>query len=954
MTYPILYESTMSDFNTEGLGVLSDTLTATIVRDANLIPALTLTYPLNGKLTKEIHKDMIIASDMGYKDEEKHQMFRISNITKSNAGLTIVANHVAGDLAGERITSQVTNANSTPTDAWNALQSAFVYDIPRVKFYSDVVKVANTNWEVSDDPVTTLMMGADQAGDKAQNTMQALYGVDWYFNNYNLKALNNKRNDTGILIKWKQNLSNISDEESSDDYYDGIMPFAKYMPDQVPEGTDTSSDFDGQGDVQYVGTGGATTYDSPYKGHNEVGKVQNGTYYHVLKTASENTVNDDTWYMLDNNQWIDEHFFTFDKSGAYIVNKTSAQGHIAIPDDSSDSEGLIVDFIALASVTYYGAGKVAVWDSPFSGHSHTGKYIGNGSQQQITRKATTQDGKTWYCINQEGTSWVDGQYITLQKGSDFTLLPTHGYVIFRSKPTFYSTPDMTHIVNWNPTLGIKYSIYSQSTNASGVQLYEIEVDKWVKADDAGVDFKTAGTVQPNEDNDRKALVQATGRIPIYSKPDGTSATGQYLSMGQQCTITSQADNNGMTWYEIGENQWVDANYLNFDASDDVAPGDNDSDDSEGIEVEEQTVMLDEKYILANTAVHTEHPKIQTVDLSEYNVRDQDKLREVALAYMKEYRIGIMPVSMTIDYKQMYGKYAALTEVDLYDIVSIQFDELDIAVKAKVNSVTWDCLLNRLTTITIGQMPIDYDHALGQYIDNQQTKTKNYVSKKSNHLFGQLHDIMNLKDADRKAGLLKLAKQLDIPIYDGHQDNDISILSDIVSSINSAVDDSKSLIESMGGVIHASPSWQNPQELYAETSDGGRMIFTSNGLEFLGRDGIQRSAIDAYGRVNAENINAGTIEALTVKSASIEGELNISSKNGTNYAVMGADYGFNYKGGGYDIGLGPAGGLNQLNLGGDNWQGGNGIYTSGHIICGNFLRVEGVTLTGALIQKLINL
>lgn len=950
---PRLYENATDALSGNmGIGSLAESTNSQVVRDANQIPVLTINYPMNGKFANSISHDMVIVVDEGLNSDEKNQAFRITNITKTQDGLTITAPAIAGDLSHIKLTQQVTNANATPNEAWQAITSAFVYPTPMVSFYSDVFKVANINWELSDDPVTAILMGDDQAGDKPTNTFQTLYGVDFYFDNYNIKALNNRAHDSGHIIKWRQNMSSISLDESLDDYYDGIMPYAKFTPNEIPDDYAGEGDpFDGQGDVQYVGTGQAPIYDSPFKGHTVVGHLANGTYYHVKATQSNNTANDDTWYQLDDGNWIDEHYFTFDKSGAYVVNKVKAQGHIVIPDDDDSSEGMYSAYRGIGTIVYAGRGKVAVWNSPFSGHSLTGQYIANGSRWKISYKATTEDGKTWYCV---GTNqWVDGQYLSIQKTTDYVTTPTHGILKIKKKPVSYYSPTMQKQVNWNPKAGSRWKITNTATGADGSTLYQVNTHIWVKSDDDTIDFTNSGTVQPNDDNDRKAVVKATGRIPIYSGPNGKQVTEHWVKVGEQHQIFAQADNNGKTWYEIGEGQWVDASYFNFEADDDVAPGDDDSDsDDQGVEVEEQTVMLPEKFILANTAIHTEHPKIKVVDLSEYNVRDEEKLREVAEAYMREYRIGQIPLTMTVSYQQMNDDYKFLTAVDLYNMVGVQVDELGIAQKARVTSVTWDVLAERYTTITIGQMPIDYDHALGQYIEDKNTKTKEYANKRATHLFGQMHQLMKLKDDDRKAGLLKLAKQLGIYIDPRNADSDINILGGIVSDINSEVDASQSLIESMGGVIHAYPSWQDPQEFTATTSDGGKMTLTSNGLEFLGKDGIQRAAIDSYGRVNAENINAGTIKSLTAESATIKGDLYMSSANNGNYSVVSYSNGFSYTGNGSDIHLGPVSGTSgALKMGNDKWESGRGIYTNGYIITGNFIRCEGQTLTGADIQKL---
>lgn len=68
---PRLYETYISDFNTEGLGSFRDLLSVSITRNRNEIPTLAMTYPINGPLSQELTEGMVIVADMGPADDEK-------------------------------------------------------------------------------------------------------------------------------------------------------------------------------------------------------------------------------------------------------------------------------------------------------------------------------------------------------------------------------------------------------------------------------------------------------------------------------------------------------------------------------------------------------------------------------------------------------------------------------------------------------------------------------------------------------------------------------------------------------------------------------------------------------------------------------------------------------------------------------------------------------------------
>lgn len=96
---PRLYETYISDFNTEGLGSLKDLLTISITKNRNQIPTLAMTYPINASLSKDITEGMVIVADMGLEDDERNQQFRIVDVSKSMTSISITANHVWSDLS---------------------------------------------------------------------------------------------------------------------------------------------------------------------------------------------------------------------------------------------------------------------------------------------------------------------------------------------------------------------------------------------------------------------------------------------------------------------------------------------------------------------------------------------------------------------------------------------------------------------------------------------------------------------------------------------------------------------------------------------------------------------------------------------------------------------------------------------------------------------------------------
>lgn len=894
--YPILLEKS-SDLGSMGLGPLRGFTSLTTQRDRNAIPVLSGSYDKDDEMAKELKPGRIIVTSMGPKDEEQNQMFRISSVGGDElTSISVQANHIVGDLAYNLIKNDISIANATPAMAFDAIKDALVDPMPQLWFTSNIRKVANLGWSFKDGKaVTNLLMGEDQQGDTVTNTMQALYQGEWDFDNYWLKFTDKTdvMRDTGIVIKYGRRLKSLSQDTNIDNTYNAIMPYSFYDPSQEKEGK--IKDYDASGVVQYIGTGGALTYDSPFKGHHLNGTVQNGSYYHVNKIVTSGAVNDDTWYEIGNNQWIDQHFFSYDKSRAYIVNPIKAKGTIRLNDATNDTQGLIVDFKGVGTIEYAGNGKVPLWTSPFVGGHESGQYISNGSSWKIYKKAIAYDGMVWYCLGNDNTQWVPSQYFSLQKTGDYATTPTIGILnITKAKKdkddegvVAMSLPGTGNRVNWNVGVGSKWKITQTAKDSSDNTWYQVSAYIWVKNNDY-IDFKATGTVTPDEDSMRNQIARATGRVPIYHAPNGTEVTHDYLTIGTQKLITAQAQNQDRVWYEIGTNQWVDSSFFSFSGDTDVPPGQDDSGTAVEIKAQEETIMLPELVMRSPFTSGNEQLRIKPVDFSSYGVeKDINKLRMLASTYMKQYRIGYPTNSFTITYQQVCN------EVDLYDLVKIHYEKLDIMDVAEVSSVTWDALADEFTSITLGQLPVAPEHLLGNYIQNMVDSGKAESEKRATHLFGEMKQAMELKNADQDAAMIKLSDELGMDrqvVRDNMQQ-----LKDMVTSINATVSDVHNWISSGGGgIISAYPNWQNPTELRAQSKTGGYMRFNSDGLEYVGRDGVARTAIDSQGRLIAERITGGTITGIKLEGITVDGNSYLRSIGADGAtAVMSGSHGFSY-------------------------------------------------------------
>lgn len=828
MKYPILLEKT-SDFNSMGLGALRGFVSLTIQRDRNAIPVLNGTYDKDDELAPEIKEGRIIVATMGPKEEEQNQMFRILNVGGDSLNsFSIQATHVIGDLAYNLIKEDISMANATPTEAFDAIKSSLANPLPELKFTSDIQRVANLGWSFKDGKaVTNLLMGEDEQGNTITNTMQSLYQGEWNFNNYHLTFTDDKdpNKDTGIIIKYGRRLKSLSQDTNVDNTYNAILPYAFYNQNQEKDEGE-KEDSTTSTPVQYIGTGSVLTYDGPFKNHKLNGTLQNGTYYHILKTVTDGTVNNDTWYKIDNNQWVDKNFFAYDKSKKYIVNPIKAKGTISLSNSTKDMQGLIVNYRDVGSVTYTGKEKVPLWSSPFNDGQASGKYLTNGTSCEIYRKAVTYSGMVWYCLSENNDQWIPSKFFSLQKTGNYATTSTVGILtIVQNNVVAMNLPNGGNKVEWDAETGSKWKITQIAQDLTGHTWYQIGSYIWILDNDS-VSFENLGLITPGEDNVYTIDEHVIGKVPIYSTPTGLEDTKQYLSIGTQKEITAQAQNQNHIWYEIGKNQWVDSIFFDFSGKSDIAPGHGGNKSAIKIQSQQETVMLPELIVRSPFTDGEEQLRIKPVDFSSYGFGNNvNKLRMAASTYMKQNRIGYPTNSFTLEYQQICN------EVDLYDLVKIHYEKLDILDIAQVNSVVWNVLSNEFTTITLGKLPIAPEHILNTYVQAVVKEEKEHSESKNNLIFEQL----KRENADQNDNIKDLSDKVEK--QDETVKNNIEHINNAINSNTQTLTNMKTWISGQGdGLVYGYPNWEAPIELRVKNSDGGYVLLSNQGLANVNSNG----------------------------------------------------------------------------------------------------------------------
>lgn len=805
---PRLYNSSTEDPNTEGLGSLKDLLSVSITRNYNQIPTLTITYPNNGSLSKTIAKDMIIVADIGAKDTERNQKFRISDVSKGLNALTITANHIWADLSSIPLRKNVMLANATPEFAFNAIKNALAWQMPEISFYTDINTVGNVAWSFRDiDNANSALMGADALGDSAVNTMQTLYHGEFQFDNYKLSLLKHAGRDNDLVIKYGRNMQSITRDETTSGTYNAIMPYVTLSSNEETSDEEETSN---QPTIQNLTNGIIRTYSSPTSGQEPADNLINGAFVQLVSKTSKGTVNGHTWYKTSTGSWIDEKWITFDRSSKFLVNKLSATGKLTT---NQESDGMIVAATTKSWIVYTGQDNKDLWTSPFGGYLSSEK-LHNGQKYQISWLAKDISGELWYNFGNLKTEWIPARSFYLT-GDNTATEKIYGHLTITGSVSASKDPNRQDMsLTWS--------------NVGTYMVYELQIVNGKRWYHLGQFDGRQVWIQEGQHTNFESVLKAENedelikQIPVYSDPTGLIPTNNYYQVGSELRITAQSFNRGSIYYEIGTNQWINSKFVQITSS--TPNGE--------ANVDEHTLTLTKPVIASDYAVKTHAPlRVQTVDFTSYGIgNDKNKLLSVAKAYMKQNEIGRPVVSLTVSYEQMQGAYQKLTTVDLYDYVSVIFDEVNIFEKAQCKSITWDPIREVATSITIGQLPSNYTHYLNQFITSAVSSGTAEAKGQSTRLFNEAKEDAKKNDQKQIEAINTLQGQFD------KVSGSVEGLSKKVDQVSDGV--TNFLTGTQSGNIVAYPNWKNPVEIRAKTASGGYIRLDNQGLTNVNADGVE--------------------------------------------------------------------------------------------------------------------
>ena len=139
------------------------------------------------------------------------------------------------------------------------------------------------------------------------------------------------------------------------------------------------------------------------------------------------------------------------------------------------------------------------------------------------------------------------------------------------------------------------------------------------------------------------------------------------------------------------------------------------------------IDLTEKVLMASTASLYPYPRIMPVDFTNSfaSVPSESDLRTKAQAFLDDSSIGFPRVSIDVSY---VDDTDISTPIYLCDTVQVIFEPLGISTLAKVSKLTWDVLLDRYDSATIGMEFQDVASTVEQVQKSTEQKTQKAIQK----------------------------------------------------------------------------------------------------------------------------------------------------------------------------------------------------------------------------------
>lgn len=211
MSYPLIFDSSATDFRSQGYGALSDVTHCKVTENLNGSYELEMRYPVQG-----LHSEYIKINNLIVCNPNRtviRQAFRIYEITEEITGMaTIHARHISYDLNGYPVEP------FTATSLSEALTGLLSGPITP-PFSIDADFSAAANFKVGVPSSVRSWFGG------REGSIIDIFGGEWEYDNFNCYLRAHRGTDNGVRVQYGKNITRYDKDVKSDGMYSQLCAY---------------------------------------------------------------------------------------------------------------------------------------------------------------------------------------------------------------------------------------------------------------------------------------------------------------------------------------------------------------------------------------------------------------------------------------------------------------------------------------------------------------------------------------------------------------------------------------------------------------------------------------------------------------------------------------------------------------------------------------------------------
>ena len=199
-------------------GFLQESISCTVTEEKNGIFELTMEYPVTGQMFSELAVDRFLKAKPN--DTAELQLFKIYEITKPISGIvTINAEHISYALSHYPVKEVKASGNA-------AIVIQAILDNANTNLSANHgFSVATTTDMTSTNNFSYTVGAVRSALGGSEGSVLDVFGGEFEFDNYVIRLHKNRGSDTGVLVAYGKNLTDVTVTTSMESSYTHLFPY---------------------------------------------------------------------------------------------------------------------------------------------------------------------------------------------------------------------------------------------------------------------------------------------------------------------------------------------------------------------------------------------------------------------------------------------------------------------------------------------------------------------------------------------------------------------------------------------------------------------------------------------------------------------------------------------------------------------------------------------------------